>query len=184
MSLETLEAIQSRRVTRFFADKAIPEETLWKVLGAARWAPTASGRRVHRYICINDSKIIKQIKLVTPGMVGNTPAALIVICINWSIASINNFEKEKSLGNTYIDVGTSMVSILLAAHALGLGAGPITSFSPDAVAELLNVPSELRPEMLITLGYPGEIPPGGFKLPKVRIPIEDLVQWGPYPVEK
>jgi len=181
MSLDTLEAIRSRRVTRFFSEAAISEEIIWKVVEAARWASTASGRLVFRFICINNPKIIRQIKLVTPGMVGNLPAALIVVCLNWSKAGINPFEKEKSRGNAYIDVGTATASMLLAAHAQGLGAGPITSFSPDAIAELINVPKELRPEMLITLGYPGDLPPSGFKLPKVRIPIQDLVQWGPYP---
>jgi nitroreductase len=180
MSLETLEAIKTRRVTRFFDDKAVTEDMLWQILGAARWAPTASGRRTLRYVCVVDKRTIKQIKLVTPGMVGNTPAALIVICVNWSVAGLNNMERELSRGNTFIDVGTSMVCMLLAAHSLGIGAGPITSFSPDAVAELLNIPVEYHPEMLITLGYPIEIPQSGFKLPKVRIPIQDLVQWGAY----
>lgn len=181
MSLDTLQTIQSRRVTRFFANKEVSDDILWTILGAARWAPTASGRRVHRYICINELNTVKKIKLVTPGMVGNIPPAIVVICVNWNLAGIGHFEKEKSRGNTYIDVGTSMVSILLAAHALGVGAGPITSFSSEAVAAILNIPNEMRPEMLITLGYPGKIPSSGFTLPKVRVPIQDLVQWGPFP---
>lgn len=39
------------------------------------------------------------------------------------------------------------------AHGIGLGSGPVTSFSKEAVRVILNLPSNLNPEMLLCIGY-------------------------------
>ena len=57
----------------------------------------------------------------------------------------------------YIDVGTAAQTMHLAAHALGLGAGVVTSFSQAAVIRVLNIPGHLTPEMFVCLGYPAAI---------------------------
>ena len=44
--------------------------------------------------------------------------------------------------------------MLLAAHALGLGAGPVTSFSRAAVATVLGLPEGWAPELIVCLGHP------------------------------
>ena len=52
-----------------------------------------------------------------------------------------------------IDVGTAAATLLLAAHSIGLGAGPVTSFSRTALATILRLPAEVRPELIICLGH-------------------------------
>ncbi|MEU1198728.1 nitroreductase family protein [Streptomyces sp. NPDC005813] len=60
----------------------------------------------------------------------------------------------------YIDAGTAAATMMLAAHAIGLGSGPVTSFSRVAVATLLALPDPVRPELIICLGHPAaEQPP-------------------------
>ena len=59
-----------------------------------------------------------------------------------------------SSGGRYVDVGTAGQTMLLAADALRLGSGPVTSFSKAAVGAALNLPGSLRPEMIICLGHP------------------------------
>lgn len=172
-----LDLIRSRRVARAFSDEPVSEEMLWQILEMARWAPAASNRRMQRYICITDRTLIDQIRLVSPGM-GGLPTALIVICVDWGIAGFEAY--DRSYRNTYIDVGTAAENMLLAAHALGLGAWPMTSFSVPAVVELLNISPPLRPEMFIGLGHPATAPAktAGRGRPKTTLRIEDLVQWG------
>ena len=184
MSLDTLEAIRTRRVTRFFLNRTISKKILWKVLEAARWAPTGSGRRVHRYVCVTDPVTIRQIRMMSPGIVGNQPAALIVICVDWNRAGYQATDDVRAKLIPYVDVGTAAQTMMLAAHALGLGAGPVTAFSPEAIDEFLNLPDGWRAEMVITLGYKDPTPPAAaWKLPRTRISVEDLVQWGPFPEE-
>ena len=174
MSLEMLEVIRSRRVVRHFTDQSIPKKILWNIMDAARWSPTAHNRRVNSLICVTDPKTMLQIKIVTPGM-EDPPPALVVMCLNWDMLPVQD---DRSI---YIDIGLAAENMLLAAHAQGLGGWPMTSFSPEAVQVLLNIPSGCRAEMFVGLGYPGKKPANRMGIPATRIRIEDLVQWECFP---
>jgi len=67
---EMLDMIYKRRAARLFTEEAISEDVLWQILEAARWAPAAHNRRVHRYVCLTDERTIRQIKLVSRDMAG------------------------------------------------------------------------------------------------------------------
>ena len=176
---EAIEVIRSRRVVRSFTNKPIPKTTLWKIVEMARWAPAARNRRYNHYICLDDQKSIRQIKMVSPGMAAGLPTALIIVCIDWDLAGYEVM--DRTYQSVYIDVGTAVENMLLAAHALGLGGWPMTSFSPDAVQILLNIPENLKPVMFVGLGYPDRKSGSGQDKPVNRICVEDLVQWGAYP---
>lgn len=179
MALDTLEAIRTRRVAKYYADKPVSEENLWTILEAARWAPTAANRRLHRFVCVNDRTLLHQIKMFSPGMVAGLPAALIVICIDWDAALDAGFTRDTK--EPYFDVGAAAENMMLAAHALGLTAGPTSAFSKEALQVLLNLPDNVDPQMFIGLGYPAEMPSYIARWPKKKVRVEDLVQWGPYP---
>lgn len=179
MNLDVQEAIRTRRVAKYYADKAVPDDLLWTVLEAARWAPTAGNRRIHRFICVNNREVIKQLKMFTPGMVAGLPTALIVICIDWNLAELA--VPIKDFPEVYFDVGAAAMNMLLMAHSLGLTAGPMSSFSKAPVSVLLNLPEKIDPQMFVGLGFPAEPPEYFPKWPKVKVDIQDLVQWGPYP---
>ena len=64
--------------------------------------------------------------------------------------------------NWVLDVSAASENILLAAHALGLGA-VWTGVYPDkervkAVQKVLNLPAHIIPLNVIPMGYPGEDP--------------------------
>ena len=180
MALDALHAIRTRRVAQNYADSQVPDQDLWTILEAARWAPTAGNRRIHRFVCVNDGDLIKQIKMFFPGMTHGLPAALIVICIDTNAVIKPLIHTSDSYEN-YIDVGCAAQNMLLAAHALGLVAGPMTSFSKAAIRVFLNLPDNLAPHMCIGVGYHAEMPDYVRRWPTKRLRVEDLVQWGPYP---
>ncbi len=171
---DCLDCIKTRRVTRYFSEEAVPREAFVKILEAGRWAPSGGNRRLHRFIAIQDREIIELIRAVSPGMLGY-PSALAVICIDWA--------KAGSLGckphhhGAYIDVGTAAENMLLAGHALGLGTGPVTSFSASAVSTILRLPDWLTPEMMVCIGYPAGTQPFGRSLPAKLTRLEDLISW-------
>ena len=182
MGLDVQEAIRTRRVAKYYAQEDVPDDLLWTVLEAARWAPTGGNQRVHRFVCINDRTLLKQIKLFVPGMVAGLPGALIVICIDWELAKQD--VRVPDYQAVYFDVGSAAENMLLMAHGLGLVAGPMTSFNNEAIRVLLNLPERIDPQMFIGLGFPAEPPAYLPKWPKTKIRVEDLVQWGPYPEEE
>ena len=180
VALDTLEAIRTRRVAEYYdQNRSVPEDMLWTVLEAARWAPTGGNMRVHRFVCITDKDLIKKIQLFFPGMVAGLPAALIFVCIKWDLAGYDCLKKVYN--EVFYDVGGYTQNMLLAAHALGLAAGPMTSFAPEAIRVLLNLPDEIDPRLCVGVGFPAKPPAHMPKWPKRKLRVEDLVQWGPYP---
>ena len=178
MSPETLELICSRRVTRHFQETPLPEEHLWNILRAARWAPAASNIRLHRYVCITDKGLIEQIKMVSPGIAGSRPAAVIAVCVDRNLDAFDTIEKNY---HEYIVAGTATENMLLAAHALDIGACPATLDSPSAVQALLNTPAGWTVEMFVLLGYPESAPAKVATRPKQKLRVEDLVHWDAFP---
>jgi nitroreductase len=176
---EAIEVIRSRRVVRSYNNKAVAKTVLWKIVEMARWAPAARNRRYNHYICLDDRDTIRQIQMVSPGMGAGLPTALIIVCIDWDLAGYEVM--DRTYQSVYIDVGTAVENMLLTAHALGLGAWPMTSFSPDAVRVILNIPDHLEAVMFVGLGHPDRKSVSSQDKPKNRIRLQDLVQWGAYP---
>ena len=64
-------------------------------------------------------------------------------------------------------------NLLLAAHALGLGAcwmcAPL--FCPDVVVDALRLPADWQPQGLVTLGWPAQTRSRG------RRPLDEVLLW-------
>jgi hypothetical protein len=77
-------------------------------------------------------------------------------------------------------VGTALQTMLLAAHAIGLGAGPVMSFSKAAVRVVLQLPDHLSPEALVCLGHPAPDGPPPMRT-RGRITWQSLTDWEAFP---
>lgn len=146
-----LQAIRTRRVVRAMTVEPVDRRQLEAVLGSARYAPHAGNRRLHRYVAVTSPALLRALRMVSPGML-QRPRAAIVVCVDW--ARVESYGFGPANPGAYIDVGTAAATMLLAAHSIGLGAGPVTSFSRAAVGTLLNLSEGLRPELIICLGHP------------------------------
>jgi nitroreductase len=149
-----LETIRSRRVTRAFDERSVTDASLLRVLEAGRWAPSGGNRRIHPFLVVRDPETIARLRAVTPGMF-STPPVLIVICTDATRAAEELVQLEHDR-TTWIDVGTAVMSMMLAAHALELGSCPVTSFSHAAVSVVLGLPPAVEPELFLLLGHPLE----------------------------
>jgi nitroreductase len=150
------EAIQTRRVTRRMSEEPVDPDLLDLVVRAARWAPNAGNRRLQPIRAVTDTATLRMLKSVSPGMVP-TPQAVIVICLDTARAEESGFQPGHR--GLYIDIGTTAATVLLAAHSVGLGACPVTSFSRAAAARILALPEGMSPEMFICLGHPTQSQP-------------------------
>lgn len=150
------DAIRTRRVTRQMSEAPVDPASLELVLQAVRWAPNAGNRRLQPVLAVTDRVTIRLLKAVSPGMVP-TPQAVVVITVD--TARAEEFGFPQGHRGLYIDVGTTAATLLLAAHSVGLGACPVTSFSRAAVARILTLPDGTSPEMFVCLGHPTEEQP-------------------------
>jgi nitroreductase len=180
MSKNTLDVIKSRRVIRNMTDQPIEREKLEKILEAARWAPVGGNQRIHRFVAVQDSTLLRLLHMVSPGMF-QKPQAIILICIDWDAVEAENFsETEKT---PYIDLGSQMQTMMLAAHSIGVGSGPVTSFSREAVRVILNMPPHLEPFLIVTLGYAApkkQLPMQASFGGKKRVTWQSLTDWERY----
>lgn len=169
-----LTAIRQRRVVRNFEEEPVTREQTLEVLRAARWAPAAGNKRVQRFVAVLDPNMIRLIRTVSPGMSGY-PKGLIVVCLDWERVATLGYRGSRPI--FYIDVGTATENMLLAAQAIGLGAGPVTSFSKEAVSVLLRLPDSITPELMVILGHPVPRQPEYQSRPQTPTHLRDLVIW-------
>ncbi len=132
-------------------DQPINAHDLERVAQSARYAPNAGNRRLQPLLTVTEPGFIRLLRMISPGMLP-LPQAILVICIDRARAAGYGFRPDAA--GLYVDVGTTAATVLIAAHALGLGGCPVTSFSAAAAARLLNLDAQVTPHMLICLGYP------------------------------
>ena len=153
--MDTLDAIRTRRSIRKYQDKPVPEELIHHILSAAMMAPSARNAQPWQFVVITNRKLLAEIPEVNPNawMAQRAPVAILV-CGDLSL--------EKSPGYWVVDCAAAVQNLLLAAHALGLGA-VWTGIFPredriDGFRQLLNLPENVVPHSLVPLGYPDEQP--------------------------
>jgi nitroreductase len=154
--MDVWDVIKNRRSIRSFDSARVNDEILKKlVLEAGIWAPSGNSQ-AWRFIIVNDSKILNKVKAVSPGLLGD-PSALIVVCHDLDYALKVGGEMGVSKAS-FIDTGVAAENIMLAAYALGLGTCPIASFNPEAIQTILGLPEKIFPQLLIAVGIPSNIP--------------------------
>ncbi len=150
-----LEAIYTRTSVRSYQhDRAVSQDTVDMLLKAAMAAPTAVNKQPWAFVVLNDRASIDSLAEVLPyaKMLNHAPLA-IVTCGDMTKAI------EGTGRDFWIqDVSAATENLLLAAHALGLGA-VWTGVYPEmervnAVRERLNMPDNIIPLSVVPVGYP------------------------------
>jgi nitroreductase len=160
---ELLKIIKGRRSVRRYLQEPLPLEDVKLLVDSARWAASGGNLQPWKFVIVMDKKMLKAIKMMAPGIIRDTPPALIVIC----------HDEKRISGDREVqlyDIGAAMQNMLLMAHALGLGACPIASFDGESVAELLELPSHINPLLLICVGKAVEVPK-----PPPKLPMDEVI---------
>ena len=164
--MDALQAIFSRRSIRKFTPRPVAEDQIEILMKAASVAPSAGDQRPWHFVVVTDTAILRKLSAAMPKCEMLDTATLgILVCGDESL--------EKIPGYWVQDCSACAENILLAAHALGLGAvwiavHPIPDrFNP--CRELLKVPENILPFALIAAGHPDEKLPGEDRLDPARI---------------
>ena len=143
-------------MVRTMTDDPVTPEDLAAIADAARWAPSAGNRRLQPIVTVTDQAVLRRLRMVSPGMLARPQAAL-VVCIDTARAGTFGFAPDNP--GLFIDVGTKAATILLATHAVGLAAEPVTSFSRVAAAVLLGLDRGTEPRLMVCIGHPAASQP-------------------------
>jgi len=152
-----LKTIKERRSIRKFQKKEIPEEIINKLVEALIWAPSAGNLQSRKFYFVFDKKIKKDLvqTALDQSFIAEAPLA-IVGCTDDKIAWRYG-ERGKKL-YSICDVAMAIQNMMLLAQDLRLGGCPVGAFDEDRVSEILNIPKNLHPILIIPVGYPAEKP--------------------------
>ena len=152
-----LDFIFGRRSVRIYSPGDISNEVVTKLLEAAMSAPSAMTKDPWRFVVVRNPATLSKLAEALPGGKMLATATLgIVVCGDLDAA----FDRQLSF--LLQDCSASIENLLLAAHALGLGACWVGVHpSEDAVRRLkglFGLPSAVIPVAVVSLGLPGEDP--------------------------
>jgi 5,6-dimethylbenzimidazole synthase len=191
-------AIKERRDMRHFLSDPIEAELLLRLLQAAHQAGSVGLMQPWRFIRITDDQLRRQIHQLVETERQQTADALkqakdqfmklkvegILDCAELLIVALPDKREEHIFGRRTLpemDVASTacaIQNIWLAARAEGLGMGWVSLFDPQALAELLRMPTGSKPIAILCLGYVAEF----YAKPMLELenwttarPLEDFV---------
>jgi coenzyme F420-0:L-glutamate ligase/coenzyme F420-1:gamma-L-glutamate ligase len=198
------DAIKTRRSIRKYSSRRVSTEALSEILEAARWAPSAHNAQPWRFIVLTDKSLKLKLaeamanawtfdmtrdgihmetreKLRKASVQRFTRASIVVIaCLNMKdmIQYTDELRQKCEHDLAVQSLGAAMQNMLLTAHANGLGAcwfcAPV--FCKETVRKVLEIPEDVEPQALITLGYPAEKPRALYRKPLQNYSYADY--WG------
>lgn len=181
ITIDVLEAIHKRRSIRSFTDQPVADELLNQILEAGTWAPSAGNMQAWEFVIVKDPTARR--KLVDTTDAGNTARGgiytqewimkapvVVVVCCDVKRMTGRYGHKGRTL-MTIMDCMLCVENMVLAATHFGLGTCCVVGFDPVKLKELLPIPKEISPLLLVPMGYPAQEP----SAPN-RLPLKDVVR--------
>lgn len=149
----TLETMRSRRSIREYTGEPITDDDLETLLRAGFCAPTARNLRPWHFIAVRDGNALGGIAEIHPYAKMLPRAGCgIVVCGDRAI--------QPEDGYLALDCAAAIQNILLAAHALGLGAVWLGVWPRAERVEklrgVLSIPETILPVGIVAVGHPAE----------------------------
>ena len=162
---DIIELIKSRRNVEKFSTKPVSWDKISRILDAGRHAPSCGNLQNWKFIVVNDTDKKQEIAEYCHEQYEITAApTLIVIC-----AEPQKAERYYGLRGlklyTIQNCAAAAQNMLLEAHSLDLGGRWIGAFEEDDVREVLRIPSEARPQIILAIGHPEHVPDKPSKYP-------------------
>ena len=152
--MEIFDAIHTRRSIRQYKHGKVSDENIQKILEAAMTAPSARNKQHWHFIVIKNKQALNEISGKSPSvtMIANADCAILV-CSDQSIEGAHDYWQQ--------DLGACVQNMLLAIHALGLGAVWTAAYPKNEeyvnwVKERFDLPEEVMPFAIIPIGIPAQ----------------------------
>lgn len=196
--MDVFEAIQTRRAVKHFdPNHDISSAEVTRLIEAAMQAPTSFNIQHWRFVVIKNRKLRQEIRAVGNDQAQMTDASLLIlmtadvkawekepqrywrnapsqvaeILVNW-MGPFHEGKEELQRDEAQRSIGMAMQTIMLAARGMGYDSCPMIGFDHEAVARLVNLPSDHCIGPLIAVGKRTQDPwakPGQLALGEVMI---------------
>ncbi len=164
--MEALEAIHGRRSIRSYTDQPVAEELMEQLLRVAMNAPSAGNQQPWRFVVVDDRNVLDAIREFHPysDMLEQAPVA-IAVCSETRGLKHEEFWPQ--------DCSAAVQNLLLAGHALGLGAVWL-GVTPkrdlmEAAGKLFGLPDGIVCFAFVAVGHPAEQKPPNDNYDPVKV---------------
>lgn len=194
--MEFSEVVRRRRMVRNYdPDRPVPRESLERIAAAAQRAPSAGFSQGQRLIVVTDpdqrrriAEICEEPEYIEAGFdpwISRAPALFIPTVSEQTYhrryqepdkVQDDGTEIDWPIPYWYVDVGATMMLILLAAVDEGLAAGFLGLADYSELKTELGIPADHQPVGVITVGHALPDRKSG-SLKRGWVPRDDFVHW-------
>jgi nitroreductase len=169
--VDALLVIDSRRETRQYADREIPDEVKRRILDAGRVAGSSKNRQQWRFVVVESPELRERVAEMVFAA-GNVRGAAFVVAI-----------AVYGKGPIWFDAGRAAQNMMLAAWNEGVGSCPNGMPDRSAAAEVLGLREGEEAAIVLSFGYPARPlrepesqPPERWVAAADRKPFEEVVE--------
>lgn len=153
-----LDNIATRTSIRDYEARPVEKEKVEKMLRAAMAAPTAMNKQPWHFVVVEQRSVLD-------SLAGTNPYAKMLLKAPLAIVVCGDMDKVIEGGGRDFwiqDASAATENLLLAAHAMGLGAVWTGAYPSEerskAISATLSLPDNFVPLNMIVIGYPAEHP--------------------------
>lgn len=144
--METYQCIRTKREVREFADRAIPDEALHRIINAGRLAGSSKNTQPWHFILVRNRDTLARLSQTGTwaGHLARAAAAVVIVnspSVRWQVM---------------FDIGRAAQNMMLAGWELGLVSVPASIYQEADAKAILGVPEELEVHVALSFGYPAE----------------------------
>jgi nitroreductase len=148
-----MQTIFNRRSIRKYTNEVVPENLIEQILRAGMSAPSAGNEQPWHFIVISDRNVMDDIQKIHPySHMLKEASHAIVVCGDLSLQKYDGYWVQ--------DCSAAMQNMLLMSQELGLGAVWLGVYPQvervNSLKELLDMPLNVVPLSIMSLGYPAE----------------------------
>lgn len=157
--MEVFHAVHTRRSIRKYQSVPVEFEKVGRIVEAAFQTPTAGNIQDLRFVIVqDDAKRAKIAEACLQQYWMEQAPVHIILCIDIKRGKqFYGIRGERLYAIQH--AGAAAQTMLLAAHAYGLGACWVGGFDEAAIKSICGIPDYARPQAIITIGYADEKPP-------------------------
>ncbi len=162
--MDVEEAIRTRRSIRKWSGRPLERETIEELMASVRLAPSGMNGQQWELVVVTERERLRQLVPICNNQrhVGEAGAFVFIVT-------------DPSAKWKHVDPAIALDHLTLRAREMGLGTCWIGAFDTGRMREFLGIPDGKVSVIGMTLGYPGEDPPG-----RARRGLEELIHWEKY----
>ena len=172
--MDAIEALKTRSSIRKFTDLELTEEQIQELLKVMVAAPSAGNKQPWRIYVVRDELVKRKLAIGAgdQGFITEAPVVFVVCRVPEESAV-----RYRARGRDFYsiqDTAAMTQNLLVASHAMGLGACWVGAFNDSAIVAAIECPQGVLPVAIVPVGYP--VVPGE---PRGRRPLDAVVTYIP-----